>query len=82
MAGRNRAKRSRRSDLAVAVRYALARWPAPVRYVDDDRLEIDSNAAERALRGIAKGRKNRLFAGSDQGSRSAASIYSLVKRPS
>ncbi|PAX06317.1 IS66 family transposase [Sphingomonas lenta] len=72
-------KLSRRSDLAVAVRYALARWPALVRYVDDGRLEIDNNAAERSLRGVALGRKNWLFAGSDQGGHRAASIYSLVE---
>jgi len=72
-------KLSRRSDLAVAVRYALARWPALVRYADDGRLEIDNNAAERSLRGVALGRKNWLFAGSDQGGHRAASIYSLVE---
>ena len=72
-------KLSRRSDLAVAVRYALARWPALTRYADDGRLELDNNAAERALRGIALGRKNWLFAGSDQGGHRAASIYSLVE---
>ncbi len=72
-------KLSRRSDLAVAIRYALTRWTALTRYVDDGRLEIDNNAAERALRGIAVGRKNWLFAGSDQGGHRAATIYSLVE---
>jgi transposase len=72
-------KLSRRSDLAVAIRYALTRWTALTRYVDDGRLEIDNNAAERSLRGIALGRKNWLFAGSDQGGHRAASIYSLVE---
>ena len=72
-------KLSRRSDLAVGIRYALARWPALVRYVDDGRLEIDNNAAERSLRGVAIGRKNWLFAGSDQGGHRAATIYSLVE---
>lgn len=72
-------KLSRRSDLAVAVRYALARWPALVRYAGDGRLELDNNAAERSLRGVALGRKNWLFAGSDQGGHRAASIYSLVE---
>lgn len=72
-------KLSRRSDLAVAVRYALARWPALTRYADDGRLELDNNAAERSLRGVALGRKNWLFAGSDQGGHRAASIYSLVE---
>jgi hypothetical protein len=74
-----RPKLSRRSDLAVAIRYALTRWTALTRYVDDGRLEIDNNAAERSLRGIALGRKNWLFAGSDQGGHRAASIYSLVE---
>ena len=72
-------KLSRRSDLAAAIRYALARWPALVRYVDDGRLEIDNNAAERALRGVAIGRKNWLFAGSDQGGHRAAAIFSLIE---
>ncbi|WP_156487372.1 transposase domain-containing protein, partial [Sphingomonas melonis] len=52
---------------------------ALTRYADDGRLEIDNNAAERSLRGIAVGRKNWLFAGSDQGGHRAASIYSLVE---
>lgn len=70
---------SRRSDLAVAVRYALSSWTALSRYVDDGRLEIDNNAAERALRGVAVGRKNWLFAGSDAGGERAAAIYSLIE---
>ena len=72
-------KLSRRSNLAIGIRYALARWPALTRYVDDGRLEVDNNAAERSLRGIAIGRKNWLFAGSDQGGHRAATIYSLVE---
>jgi plasmid stability protein len=56
-----------------------ARWPALLRYRDDGRLEIDNNAAERALRGIALGRKNWLFAGSDKGGERAAAIYSLIE---
>jgi hypothetical protein len=71
-------KLSRKSDTAVAVRYALGRWDALVRYCDDGRLEIDNNAAERALRAVALGRKNYLFAGSDAGGERAAAIYSLV----
>jgi len=71
-------KLSRKSDTAVAVRYALGRWDALVRYCDDGRLEIDNNAAERALRAVALGRKNYLFAGSDTGGERAAAIYSLV----
>ncbi|HEY0296245.1 MAG TPA: transposase, partial [Bordetella sp.] len=69
---------SRKSALAEAIRYALARWAALTRYVDDGRIEIDNNAAERALRVVALGRKNYLFAGSDAGGHSAAAIYSLL----
>lgn len=58
---------SRKSGLAEAVRYALGRWRALTRYCDDGRLEIDNNAAERALRPVALGRKNYLFAGSNKG---------------
>jgi len=71
-------KLSRKSDTALAVRYALGRWDALVRYCDDGHLEIDNNAAERALRAVALGRKNYLFAGSDRGGESAAVIYSLI----
>ncbi|MGA2366874.1 MAG: IS66 family transposase [Steroidobacteraceae bacterium] len=58
---------SKKSELAVAIRYALTNWTALTRYRDDGRLEIDNNAAERALRAVALGRKNWLFAGSDDG---------------
>jgi len=71
-------KLSRKSDTAQAVRYALGRWEALLRYMDDGRLEMDNNAAERALRVVALGRKNYLFAGSDRGGERAASIYSLI----
>jgi transposase len=71
-------KLSRKSDTAMAVRYALGRWEALVRFCDDGRLEIDNNAAERALRTVAVGRRNYLFAGSDAGGERAAAIYSLV----
>jgi transposase len=71
-------KLSRKSETAQAVRYALGRWEALLRYADDGRLEIDNNAAERALRVVALGRKNYLFAGSDRGGERAAAIYSLV----
>jgi transposase len=69
---------SKKSELAVAMRYALSRWAALTRYRDDGRLEIDNNAAERALRAVALGRKNWLFAGSDDGGERAAIIYSLL----
>lgn len=71
-------KLSQRSALAEAIRYATTRWPALTRYVDDGRIEIDNNAAERALRVVALGRKNYLFAGSDAGGERAAAIYSLI----
>jgi transposase len=71
-------KLSKKSDTAAAIRYALSRWRALTRYLDDGQLEIDNNAAERALRVVALGRKNYLFAGSDQGGERAAAIYSLL----
>ena len=71
-------KLSRKSPLAIAIRYAPTHWAALTRYRDDGRLEIDNNAAERALRAVALGRKNWLFAGSDDGGERAAAIYSLL----
>lgn len=72
------ARVSKKSELAAAIRYALSRWTAMTRYRDDGRLEIDNNAAERALRAVALGRKNYLFAGSDAGGEHAAALYSLI----
>lgn len=72
-------KLSGKSELASAMRYALGRWEALTRYTHDGRIEIDNNAAERSLRGIALGRKNYLFAGSDTGGERAAAIYSLIE---
>lgn len=69
---------SQKSATAKAIRYALSRWEALVRYCEDGRIEIDNNAAERALRCVALGRKNFLFAGSDAGGERAAAIYSLL----
>ena len=71
-------KLSWKSDTTAAVKYALGLWEALVRYTDDGQLEIDNNAAERALRVVALGRKNYLFAGSDAGGERAAVIYSLI----
>ena len=71
-------KLSRKSDVTRAVLYALGRWPALLRYAADGQLEIDNNAAERALRAVALGRKNYMFAGSDAGGERAAAIYSLI----
>ena len=70
---------SRKSELAQAFRYMRARWSALVRCFDDGRLALDNNPAERALRCVAIGRKNYLFAGSDAGGRRAAAIYSLIE---
>jgi transposase len=69
---------SKKSDLAKAIRYALSNWAALTRYCGDGRLEIDNNAAERALRAVALGRKNWLFAGSDDGGERAAAMYTLI----
>ncbi len=73
-----RAKLSRHHDLAKAMDYMLNRWDAFVRFLDDGRVCLSNNAAERALRGIALGRKSWLFAGSDRGGVRAASLYSLI----
>ena len=69
---------SRKSKTTAAIRYALSRWDALTRYIEDGHIEIDNNAAERSLRGVALGRKNYLFAGSDAGGERAAAIYSLI----
>jgi len=69
---------SRKSDTAAAIQYALKLWPALLAYCDDGAIEIDNSAAERALRGIAIGRRNYLFAGADSGGERAAAIYSLI----
>ena len=70
---------SGRSELAKAIRYARSRWAALTRYLDDGTLEISNNAAERAIRPLALGRKNYLFAGSDAGGERAAAVYTLVE---
>jgi transposase len=73
-----RPKLSRGNDVAKAMDYMLKRWPAFTRFLDDGRICLSNNAAERALRGIALGRKSWLFAGSDRGGQRAAAIYSLI----
>jgi transposase len=73
-----RPKLSRGNDVAKAMDYMLRRWPAFTRFLDDGRICLSNNAAERALRGIALGRKSWLFAGSDRGGQRAAAIYSLI----
>lgn len=70
---------SRKSDTTAAILYALNRWQALDRYCDDGSIEIDNSAAERALRGVALGRKNYLFVGADSGGERAAALYSLVE---
>jgi transposase len=70
---------SKKSSLAGAIRYSLARWPALCRFTGDGHLEMTNNAAERAIRPLALGRKNWLFAGSDNGGRRAATIYTITQ---
>lgn len=67
-----------RSGLAEAIRYALSRWPALCRFLEDGRIELDTNTVERAIRPITLGRKNHLFAGSDGGAQRWATVCSLI----
>ena len=69
---------SRHAEIAKAMDYMLKRWPSFTRFLDDGRICLTNNAAERALRGIALGRKAWLFAGSDRGGERAAAIYSMI----
>ena len=73
-----RARLSRHADVAKAMDYMLKRWAAFTRFLSDGRICLTNNAAERALRGIAIGRKNWLFAGSDRGGERAAAMYTLI----
>jgi hypothetical protein len=73
-----RTKLSRRNDIAKAMDYMLKRWNAFTRFLDDGRICLSNNAAERAVRGIALGRKSWLFCGSDRGGDHAAVMYSLI----
>jgi transposase len=73
------AKLSRHSDVAKAMNYMLSRWDTFTRFLNDGRICITNNAAERALRGIALGRKSWLFAGSDRGGERAAVMYTLIQ---
>jgi len=74
-----RARLSAKTELARAIDYSLKRWPALTRYLDDGRLCMSNNAAERALRGVAVGRHNWTFAGSDAGGERAAAIYTMIE---
>ncbi|MGO9392829.1 IS66 family transposase [Rhodoblastus sp.] len=71
-------KLARGHDLAKAINYILKRWPAFTLFLDDGRVCLSNNAAERGLRGIALGRKSWLFCGSDRGGHRAAAMYSLI----
>jgi transposase len=74
-----RARLSRHSEVAKAMNYMLNRWETFTRFLDDGRICLTNNAAERALRGIALGRKSWLFAGSDRGGERAAVMYTLIQ---
>jgi len=74
-----RALLSASNDTAKAINYILNRWKAFTRFLDDGRICLSNNAAERALRGVAVGRRNWTFAGSDEGGRRAAAIYTLIE---
>jgi transposase len=66
------------SETGKAIEYSLKRWPALARFLDNGRLCMSNNAAERELRAVAVGRRNWTFAGSDEGGRRAAAIYTLI----
>ncbi len=74
-----RAKLSSQSNVAKAIAYCLTRWAALTRFLDDGRLCMSNNAAEREIRPVAMGRKNWTFAGSDEGGHRAAAIYTLIQ---
>ena len=74
-----RRRLSGKTPLGKAFQYSLSRWDALTRYVEDGRLSIDNNLAERLLRGIAVTRKNFLFLGSDRGGDRAAVIYTIIE---
>ena len=71
-------KLSGNNDTTKAINYCLSRWDAFTRFLDDGRLCMSNNAAERELRAVAVGRRNWTFAGSDEGGRRAAAIYTLI----
>jgi transposase len=73
-----RAKLSRHNDIAKAMDYMLKRWPAFTRFLEDGRICLTNDAAERALRCVALGRRNWTFCGSDRGGERAAAIYTLI----
>lgn len=73
-----RAKLSKNNETTRAINYCLSRWDAFTRFLDEGRLCMSNNAAERELRAVAVGRRNWTFAGSDDGGRRAAAIYTLI----
>jgi transposase len=73
-----RARVSKNNETGKAIDYSLKRWGAFTRFLDDGRLCMSNNAAERELRAVAIGRKNWTFAGSDEGGKRAAAIYTLI----
>jgi transposase len=75
----HRAKLSAKSEVAKAIDYLLKRWPSFTGFLEDGRICLSNNAAERAIRGIAVGRRNWTFAGSDAGGRRAAALYTLIE---
>jgi transposase len=74
-----RARLSRHADVAKAMDYMLKRWQTFSRFLTDGRIDLTNNAAERALRGIALGRKSWLFAGSDRGGERAAAMFTVIQ---
>ena len=70
---------SSKSPMAKAMDYSLKRWPAFTRFLDDGRICLSNNAAERSIRGVAVGRRNWTFCGSDAGGRRAAAMYTLIE---
>ena len=74
-----RRRLSSKSPVAKAIDYSLKRWAAFTRFLDDGRICMSNNAAERSVRGVAVGRKNWTFCGSDSGGRRAAAIYTLIE---
>ncbi|KQU05787.1 transposase [Methylobacterium sp. Leaf469] len=75
----NRARLSVKAPTAAAIDYLVKRWTAFTRFLDDGRICLSNNAAERAIRPIAVGRRNWIFAGSDAGGHRTAALYTLIK---
>lgn len=76
---KQRARLSAKNEVAKAIAYSLNQWRGLIRFLDDGRLCMSNNAAERALRCVAVGRNNWTFAGSDEGGHRAAAIYTLIE---